>query len=80
MNERHIKQELIALRITTARVAQTLGVSTPDLQVQGKGYSALYFLALDNGVGWNILAERVLEKCVYLGVNLTPSSQQGEQQ
>lgn len=78
MNERHIKQELIALRITTARVAQTLGVSTPDLQVQGKGYSALYFLAIDNGVGWNILAERVLEKCVYLGVNLTPSSQ-GEQ-
>ena len=78
MNERHIKQELIALRITTARVAQTLGVSTPDLPVLGKGYSALYFLALDNGVGWNILAERVLEKCVYLGVNLTPSSQ-GEQ-
>lgn len=80
MNEKFLKQELIALRITTARVAQTLGVSTPDLQVQGKGYSALYFLALDNGVGWNILAERVLEKCIYLGVNLTPSQQQGEQQ
>lgn len=54
-----MRNELIALRISVARIAQTLGVELPGLPVLGKGYSALYYLAKDNDAGWNTLASMV---------------------
>jgi len=54
-----MEKDLIALRISVARIAQTLGVEHPGLPVLGKGYSALYFMARDNEYGWNTLASMV---------------------
>jgi len=53
------EKDLIALRISVARIAQTLGVEHPGLPVLGKDYSALYFMARDNEYGWNTLASMV---------------------
>ena len=54
-----IEKDLIALRISVARIAQVQGVEHPGLQVLGKDYSALYFMARDNEYGWNTLASMV---------------------
>ena len=60
-----IEKDLIALRISVARIAQAQGVEHPGLQVLGKGYSALYFMARDNEYGWNTLASMVKDTIAF---------------
>ena len=59
MDEKDLNYELIALRISLARIAQAVGVEHPGLPVRGKGYSGLYLMARDNSTGWNTLASMV---------------------
>ena len=71
MTEKDLNYELIALRISLARIAQAQGIETPGLPVLGKGYSALYLLARDNPTGWNLLAE-VVKDAVEFGIAFAP--------
>jgi len=57
-----IEKDLIALRISVARIAQTVGVDTLALPVKDKGYAELHRLAKDTAAGWNYLAGMVHEK------------------
>jgi hypothetical protein len=50
-----MKKELIALRISIARIAQSLGVDN-ELKVTGKAYEQLVQLAQSQDRGWNSLA------------------------
>ena len=65
MEMTQIEKDLNALRISVARIAQVQGVEHPGLQVLGKGYSALYFMARDNEYGWNTLASMVKDTIAF---------------
>ena len=60
------RKELVTLRVSVARIAQTLSVETDALKVRGKSYEELILLAEFNERGWNKLAG----ECAYAALEL----------